>query len=116
MDNANPIEEMFQDNERRRHETALNEAYANLGQNGVWTMSLSVNRDTGAHRQCFASMNAVDTTVAKWVAAEWLRCKYGNIDIEFRQNKAERLTSTEDRVYFHALFNKPHWGIERGEK
>lgn len=109
-DNKSPIEIMFDEHSQQRHDEAISNSYRVLGENGIWTMSLAIHPKTGMHRQCFASMNAVDATVAKWFASEWLRCKYGNIKLEFRQNKAERIASTEDRVYFHALFTKPSWG------
>lgn len=73
-----------------------------MREHGVWTMALSIAQ-SGNRRQCFATMNAVTTETAKFVAEQWLRVKYGVCTIEFKQTKAEREISTSERVYFHAI-------------
>lgn len=93
-----------QRNEMRK--ASLQEAQRIMGEHGVFTLSLAVDDKRQLRRQCFASMNAVDTNTAKWVAGIWLRAKYGVCTIEFRQTKSERIISTEDRVYFHAVITE----------
>lgn len=99
-----PTYKQFRDEqERQNHELAVRDAYRLLGEHGVWTMALSKSRNSDAIRQQFASMNAVESATAKHVALNWIRAKYGDCDVEFRQTKDERTVSQEDRVYFHAI-------------
>jgi hypothetical protein len=99
-----PTYRQFRDEqEKEMHELAMRDAYRVLGEHGVFTLQLSVSRNSEARRQCFATMNAVGHDVAKAAASNWLRCKYGDCDIEFRQNKDEQKITTEDRCYFHAI-------------
>lgn len=73
-----------------------------IGTAGIYVVAVYMQKPQPEVRVALGSINAVEIDEVRGYLSEWLQMRFGGLEVNYWQSKAEKVACSEDRLYFTA--------------